>query len=55
MADSKRFRTMKFNPGKYTKRCIYCGGSGCRTRVAGGWAHKRCLPKKEKVSDAAQG
>lgn len=41
---SKRFATMKNKPGKNTRRCIYCGGSGCRTRTVSGWAHKRCLP-----------
>ena len=45
---SKRSNTMQFRPGKNTHRCIYCGGSGARTIVAGGWVHKRCLPRSAK-------
>ena len=48
---SKREKTMRFNPGKFTRRCVYCGGSGCRTRVVGGWAHKHCLPKENPTSN----
>lgn len=44
MSLSKRAMTMKYRPGPRTKKCVYCGGSGCRTQVVGGWTHKRCLP-----------
>jgi len=32
--------------GHVSRRCIYCGKVGPRTIVAGGYAHKRCLPRK---------
>lgn len=28
-----------------SRHCLYCGGVGPRTVVAGGWAHKRCIPQ----------
>lgn len=32
--------------GHKSRHCIYCGKVGPRTIVAGGWAHKRCIPKE---------
>lgn len=29
-----------------SRHCRYCGKVGPRTQIAGGWAHKRCLPKR---------
>lgn len=28
-----------------SRHCVFCGKAGPRTMVAGGWAHKRCIPK----------
>lgn len=39
--------------GHVSRHCVYCGRVGPRTIVAGGYAHKYCLPKppkKEKPS-----
>lgn len=38
--------------GHVSRQCIYCGGVGPRTIVAGGYAHKYCIPKG--TSRAAQ-
>jgi hypothetical protein len=32
--------------GHQSRKCCYCGKVGPRTIVAGGWAHKRCIPKE---------
>ncbi len=29
--------------GHKSRKCVYCDKVGCRTKVLGGWAHKRCL------------
>lgn len=34
--------------GHVSRRCVHCGKVGPRTIVAGGWAHKRCIPKEAK-------
>lgn len=31
--------------GHQSRKCLYCGKVGPRTVVAGGYAHKRCIPK----------
>jgi hypothetical protein len=30
--------------GHVSRHCVYCGKVGPRSIVAGGWAHKRCIP-----------
>lgn len=30
--------------GHKSRHCVYCGRVGPRTRVASGYAHKRCIP-----------
>lgn len=34
--------------GHKSRHCVYCGKVGPRCVVAGGWAHKYCLPKQRK-------
>lgn len=37
---------MKSKPwGHASRHCVYCGKVGPRVLVAGGWAHRRCVPK----------
>ena len=31
--------------GHVSRHCVHCGKVGPRTRVLGGWAHKRCIYK----------
>jgi hypothetical protein len=33
--------------GHTSRHCRYCGDVGPRTRIALGWAHKRCIPESE--------
>lgn len=33
--------------GHRSRHCIYCGKVAPRTRVVGGYAHKRCIPRAE--------
>jgi hypothetical protein len=37
--------------GHKSRHCIYCGKVGPRCIVAGGYAHKYCLPKELVVKD----
>lgn len=39
---------MKAPWGHVSRHCVYCGKVGPRTMVAGGYAHKRCLPTTTK-------
>lgn len=36
--------------GHKPRKCVYCGGSGPRTQVLGGFAHKYCIPKAERFN-----
>lgn len=40
---------MAHNWGVGYSKCVYCGKGGTRTIVLGGRAHKRCIPKPNKV------
>lgn len=41
--------------GHVSRHCVYCGKVGPRTMVAGGYAHKRCLPTAPRVGRARKG
>jgi hypothetical protein len=36
---------MAHNWGHVARHCVYCGEVGPRVQVAGGFAHRRCVPK----------
>lgn len=35
--------------GHKSRHCLYCGKVGPRVLVGGGYAHRRCIPKKSQM------
>ena len=40
--------------GHKSRHCAYCGKVGPRVVVLGGYAHRRCIPKKPKLRTEAR-